>query len=679
MNQIEYDFSIGLTGASLLSMDDDRRRQRLYFLWKPFALSLPCHVEVRDLVARSDLNRKRGVAVSWLPEQKRFCVEFPVSSNSGTRTRTRKQVAIRPANLRDASEDARSADQRTEGRCWDGHFWQRSVLRCDGRIPVHGEVCCILEGPYVDQTDEEKDELERGLGQKDRKAFALVFTHQGYAHALKSADLGGTSMLVESAKIKINPYLHVREAFWVNDGKGLLVSTVDPESCSIHLRLLSYPDMRLVKTWDASDGEEFKDDIWKVDFYEDCLAVLFSTRSPVRRRATDMRLCCYTYHKGKLTKDASWSFTGHLAELQDRHKRITDLCVTCGGVGGTVATLSHNGIVRLWRTDSVAGCTAILNGSLEDLGRPGTVGGLKEDDSGYGKIVRVPQVMQNELCQHHDLDTDILDVAVCHMGSLSYFQTSQTRHRFPARVLAMSNPIIDTNMVENFVIDNGLSNGVCFQVGGICIVDDDDDEEGEERDVVQLAVWSPFRKAVTLAYDIPEELGIPPESGVCFVGGRLLIAGGDGDGSMSEMRGEKQKYGESTCFVYVVSAREDEGFKGSQDMGIVSTGVPGMLQDLTWSPGSEEPPGINISVALPHACPGDGVPPAITREVRPCCSLCHGCGKFECLNNMSNCSGCGSAMYCSRICQKKAWPVHKPLCKATQTVAQFLAEQGYGH
>ena len=670
MTQQEYEVAKGLVSSSFLS-SDNITRQRLHLLWKPCALSLPCQVSVHDLVARPDLNNKRGVAVSWLPEQKRFCVEIPVSSNA--RTRACKQIAIRPNNLRDTSAHA-VGDQKTAGRCWNGHLWNTSVLRCNGRIPVHGEVCCILEGPYPNQTAEEKDDLDRGLGQKDRKASSVVFTFDGYAHKFKSASLGGTPMLLESAKIKIEPHLQVHKAFWVDDGKGLLVSATAQDSCTNHLMLMSYPDLRLIKKWDASDGAEWQDDVWKVDFYENLLAIVFQ-RPGLLGRSIDARLCCYSYHNGELKKEASWPFTGHLAELQNRHKRITDVCVTCGGVGGTVTTLSLNGIVRIWRTDSIAGCTAILNGSLENLGLPGTVGGLSEDKSGHGCIVRVPQVMQSELSQHHDLDTDILDIAVCHKGTLSFFQTSQTMHRVPMRALAMSNPLITTNQVKSIAIDNGLSNGVCFQVGEVSYEDD-----GEDFDVVQLAMWSPFRKAACIAYELPKELEIPIESGIQFVGGRLLIAGGLGDTRKSQMRGEELKYGKSTCFVYVVSAREDEGHRNGQVMGIDSMGVSGMLEDLTWGRDVEEDPRrVNISVAMPHACPGDGIPPAITREVRPCCFLCHGCGAFECLNNMSNCSGCSSAMYCSRACQKKAWPMHKASCKAVQSVTKWLAEQGYGH
>lgn len=356
MTQQEYEVAKGLVSSSFLSSDNNMR-QRLHLLWNPFALSLPCQVSVHDLVARPDLNNKRAVAVSWLPEQKRFCVEIPISSNA--RTRTCKQIAIRPNNLRAVSGSA-----GTVGRCWNGHLWNTGVLRCNGRIPVHGEVCCILEGPYPNQTAEEKDELDRGMGYKDRKASAVVFTFDGYAHVLKSADLGGTPMLVDSAKIKIEPHLQVHKAFWVDDGKGLLVSAAVPESCdTYHLMLMSYPELRIVKKWDASDGSEWQDSVWQVDFYENLLAIVFQHQQPgLFGRTIDSCLCCYSYHNGELKKEASWPFRGPLAELQDRHKKITDLCVTCGGVGGTATTLSLNGIVRIWRTDSIAGCTAILMG-----------------------------------------------------------------------------------------------------------------------------------------------------------------------------------------------------------------------------------------------------------------------------------------------------------------------------
>lgn len=58
----------------------------------------------------------------------------------------------------------------------------------------------------------------------------------------------------------------------------------------------------------------------------------------------------------------------------------------------------------------------------------------------------------------------------------------------------------------------------CFQVGEVSYEDD-----GEEFDVVQLAMWSPFRKAACIAYELPEELEIPTESGIQFVGVDFLL------------------------------------------------------------------------------------------------------------------------------------------------------------
>ena len=45
--------------------------------------------------------------------------------------------------------------------------------------------------------------------------------------------------------------------------------------------------------------------------------------------------------------------------------------------------------------------------------------------------------------------------------------------------------------------------------------------------------------------------------------------------------------------------------------------------------------------------------------------VCEGCGHYEqCLpgRKLRVCAGCGSVYYCSKDCQKKAWPTHKHIC-----------------
>ena len=40
---------------------------------------------------------------------------------------------------------------------------------------------------------------------------------------------------------------------------------------------------------------------------------------------------------------------------------------------------------------------------------------------------------------------------------------------------------------------------------------------------------------------------------------------------------------------------------------------------------------------------------------------------------LSACSGCQTAIYCGRACQRAHWPEHKATCKQTATVNKLLA------
>jgi len=583
---------------------------------------------------------------------------------------------------RSGSTGRGSALEPTRGRCWNGQAMCGGQFRCHGRIPTHGEVCHVMEGPYryPQQTREDIDDLERGAGEKDRKAAAVVFTYEGWTHILKSPDLGGTSMLTEVSKVKIEPYLHVFDAFAVDEGKRLLIcADFDPDWYGDKkMGLLEYPAMTLVKKWDESDGNEFREDIRMVDFFEEFLVVLFHNDE---RPSTDTRLCCYAYggENSTLEKVADWDLSvDELSDLQTRGGRICDLCVSAGGgVGAHFETLSYNGLVRSWRADSIAGCTAILNGSLDNLGGEGKVGGLSLADSGAGTIRRVPRVMQEQLTSYHDLDNVGLDVVTCHRDTVAFWQTCYSKIRIPEQVMVIRNPMADGGRVSDFVMDEGLTNGICVQQNdSICM---DYEDEGK-MDVTQLVVWSPFKKSANIAFEIPAEYEL---STIRFAGGRLLITSGLEDARKGSARGETPKYGGETCYLYVVSAREDEASLPSRNvrirLGIDSSGVPGMLENLLAGTSPRDfPRGVNITIAIPHACPGeDGFPSAVPKEVRPCCHLCHGCGRFVCFHNLRACTGCKGALYCSKGCQKKAWPMHKPTCKGVQLLMNWFEKKGY--
>ena len=46
--------------------------------------------------------------------------------------------------------------------------------------------------------------------------------------------------------------------------------------------------------------------------------------------------------------------------------------------------------------------------------------------------------------------------------------------------------------------------------------------------------------------------------------------------------------------------------------------------------------------------------------------VCAGCG----LPATSTCANCRTTRYCGRVCQRKAWPVHKGLCRSTRIAAE---------
>src|SRR5690606_20712992 len=55
-------------------------------------------------------------------------------------------------------------------------------------------------------------------------------------------------------------------------------------------------------------------------------------------------------------------------------------------------------------------------------------------------------------------------------------------------------------------------------------------------------------------------------------------------------------------------------------------------------------------------------------------TCCNEACPHTCTDRRQRCMGCRVVYYCSRACQRRAWPEHKPSCMQAQ---QFLAEGIY--
>ena len=627
----------------LLSFSPEEEAQ-LVAKWRPYALTLPHRVSLRGLKSRPDLNGREGVATSWVAESQRYQVRL-----TGPRS---KPLSIKPDNVRPIGNRAGLV-----GRCWDASEWHNGLLMCDGRIPVRGEVSLIMEGPYPKRSPDE-EEYQRTV---DREAMACVFTYRGKMHLLKSPALGGTSMLSQWKEYDIDRSYQVQRAFVVGDEQDrLVVLAGDKNEVGTYMfaALYDFPDMNLVKRWSGDDGEEFESQIREGDCYEDTVALLFESRE-IRRFGPrdDHKLCCYNYNDSEapyLNQVIEWTLPEEIARGDGR---ISDLTVSAGRVGAKVVTLSFNGLVRIWQTDSPAGCVALLNRPMP----------TDEPYSNWGTVRRLPDAMRRGRL-------DDGSVITCHNDTLSVWSTPMTS--CPERIMAIRNPRV-SNRITGFTVDQEFLDSPCISIGGILTNYAD---EGE-FDATQLALWSPRKDGCIVGFEIPSEVGMP-HSSVRLCGGRPLMASGQGDVRSSDSRSGSEghhKFGDETCYVYVVSAREDDYIE-DRKMGIEPASPPGILADLISTDGQEyAPKGLNVHISLQNFPVVPGQVLAKPRDVRPCVTMCHGCGRISTLEELSACTGCsGCALYCSRSCQKRSWPLHKPFCKATQHLKEWLQTRMQG-
>jgi hypothetical protein len=513
-----------------------------------------------------------------------------------------------------------------------------------------------MEGPYPKRSPDE-EEYQRTV---DREAVACVFTYRGKMHLLKSPALGGTSMLSQFTEYDIDRSYQVQRAFVVGDEQDRLIVLAEDKyeaGTSMFAALYEFPDMNLVKRWSGDDGEEFGSPIREGDFYDDTVALLFESRESRSRFGPndDLKLCCYKYDSEApyLNQVTEWNLSEEIARGDGR---ISGLAVSSGRLAASVVTVSFNGLVRIWHTDSPAGCVAVLNRPMP----------TDEPYSNWGTVRRLPDAMRRGRLKEGNVIT-------CHNDTLSVWNTSILGDTHcPERIMAIRNPRV-SNRITGFTVDREFLDSPCISIGGILT---DYADEGE-FDATQLALWSPRKDGCIVGFEIPAEVEMPHGS-VRFCGGRLMIASGPGDvrssGSGSGSEGH-HKFGDETCYVYVVSAREDDYIE-DRKMGIEPASPPGILADLIGKDGEEyAPKGLNVHISLQNFPVVPGQVLAKPRDVRPCATMCHGCGRISTFEELSACTGCfGTALYCSRSCQKRSWPLHKPLCKATQELRELLLQ-----
>jgi MYND finger len=78
---------------------------------------------------------------------------------------------------------------------------------------------------------------------------------------------------------------------------------------------------------------------------------------------------------------------------------------------------------------------------------------------------------------------------------------------------------------------------------------------------------------------------------------------------------------------------------------------------------------------LPPPPPPIQVGPVLWRRLQ--CAGCRTCTAHAHVDKLMKCGGCSCVRYCSRACQEKMWPEHKPFCKAVQAAPLRIRRRWY--